>query len=411
MLAGNREKKVSGSRRIFGRLYAKFLLVLLSFGLVFILGYITGGGDLSFIKLQDRRLNVQNSLPDNLDYSSVEQVYDSLRLNYEGDLDADTLLDGLKEGLAQASGDPYTEFLNAEEAESFDEELSGSFSGIGAELSKEKEAIVIVAPIDGYPAEKAGLRPKDIVAEINGESTYNLSVTEAVNKIRGPVGTKVTLTVIRGGTQELSMEITRAQITIPSVTSEILPGNIGYLKVSRFGPDTTKLAREAAASFKRASVKGIVLDLRSNPGGLLDAAVDLSGLWLKKGEVILEEKRGGKTVKTFRASGNPILNGVPTVVLINEGSASASEITAGALKDNNRATLVGEKTYGKGSVQQLVEFKDDTVLKVTIARWYTPGGKNIDQEGIEPDETVERTDEDFENDRDPQKDKAIELLK
>lgn len=393
-----------------GRRFAKLLIGVLSLTFVFLLGYITAGGTLSLARLTDDKLSIENKLPEDLDYSSVEQVYDSLRLNYEGELDEASLIDGLKAGLAQASGDPYTEYLNAEAAQDFDDELSGNFSGIGAELSRDQDVIVIVAPIAGYPAEKAGLRPKDVISKIDGEAAYNISVTEAVKKIRGPSGSKVTLTVIRDGSQELSFDITRAQITIPSVTSEILADNIGYLKISRFGPDTTRLAREAAATFQQRKVSGVVLDLRSNPGGLLDAAVELSSLWLDKGQVVLEEKRASKTVKTYRATGDPLLGNVPTMVLINEGSASASEITGGALRDHGKAKLIGAKTFGKGSVQQLVEFRNGSVLKVTIARWFTPGGENIDQEGIEPDTAVERSDEDFEQDRDPQKEAAIEQL-
>jgi carboxyl-terminal processing protease len=224
-------------------------------------------------------------------------------------------------------------------------------------------------------------------------------------------GTKVKLKIIRDASKELDFEITRAQITIPSVESEILPGNIGYLKISRFSDDTASLSRDAANSFKKAGVKGVILDMRSNPGGLLDASVDVSSLWLPPGKTILEEKREGVVVKTFKAKGTAVLQGIPTVVLINEGSASASEITAGALKDNGAATLMGVKSFGKGSVQQLDKLPGGAILKVTIARWFTPSGKNIDKEGIEPDQKVERTDDDIKNNKDPQKDKAIEFLK
>lgn len=393
------------------RSVTKLATTLVLVGLIFTAGYAFGNGTLLPNSLRNSNQSAQNNLPDNLNYSSVEQVYDSLRANYDGELNADDLLDGLKEGLAQATGDPYTEYLNAEESADFDEQLTGSFTGIGAELSKENEVIVIVAPIAGFPAEKAGLRPQDIITEVDGESALDMSVSEAVKKIRGPEGTKVKLKTIREGEMsELEFEITRAQINIPSVTSEILSGNIGYMKISRFGDDTTELARAVANDFKQKAVKGVILDVRNNPGGLLNASVDLAGIWVNRGETVLEEKRGGKTVKTYRATAGAILNGVPTIVLINEGSASASEITAGALKDHDLARLLGETTFGKGSVQQLVEFKDDTVLKVTIARWYTPGGKNIDEEGIEPDEKIERTNEDYAANRDPQKDKALELL-
>lgn len=390
---------------------AKLFITIIGISVIFGLGYGIGNGDLSLVRLANRQSPISDDLPENLDYSSVEQVYDSLRVSYDGELKTENLIKGLKQGLAQASGDPYTEYLSSEETEDFGEQLSGSFTGIGAELSKDKEAIVVVAPLAGYPAEKAGVRPKDIISKINDESTFNMTITEAVNKIRGPKDSKVTLTVIRGGTQELKFEITRDQISIPSVTNEILEGNIGYIKISRYGEDTADLTRQAALTMKQANVKGIILDLRNNPGGLLPASVDVSSLWLDKGQTVLDEKRGGKTVKTYSASGNKLLGDIPTIVLINEGSASASEITAGALKDHGKARLLGTKTYGKGSVQQLVDLRDQDLLKVTVGRWFTPGGKNIDKEGIEPDEKVERSEEDFKAERDPQKDKALELLR
>lgn len=356
------------------------------------------------------RQSTQKNAPENLDYRSVEQLYDILRQDFDGQLDAGKLLDGLKQGLASASGDDYTEYLNAEAAREFDDELNGTFSGIGAELSKDKSVIVIVSPIAGFPAEKAGLKPKDVIAEIDGKSAVDISVSEAVNKIRGPENTSVKLKIIRGGTQELDFDIQRRQITIPSVESEILEGDIGYLKITRFSEDTDALAEQAASKFKTAAVKGVILDMRNDPGGLLNAAVDVSGIWLPEGKTILQERRNDVTIKTFSSRGPAILNGIKTVVLINEGSASASEIVAGALKDNGVATLIGVKSFGKGSVQQLERLPDGGVLKVTIARWFTPGGKNIDKEGITPDQEVKRSDEDFKNNKDPQKDAAIEFL-
>lgn len=390
-------------------------LQLLSGGLaavlIFGLGVAVGDNRIAIGPRAVFNNNQNPTLPADLDYKTVEQVYDSIKANYDGELTTESLLDGLKEGLAKSTGDPYTEYLNPKAAKDFDDGLNGTFSGIGAELGKDKELISVVAPISGFPAEKAGLRPKDIIAEIDGESAYDLSVSEAVSKIRGEAGTKVKLKVIRSGNEQLEFEITREKITIPSVTSEILEGNIGYLKVSRFSEDTTKLSTEAATKFKAANVSGVILDVRGDPGGLLEASVDLSSLWLDKGKIILQEKRGEVVVKTYNAKGNPILKGIPTVVLINEGSASASEITAGALRDNNAATLIGVKTYGKGSVQSLVRLGDGGVLKVTIAKWFTPAGRNINKEGIEPDQEVKRSEEDFTANRDPQRQAALDFLK
>lgn len=392
---------------LFTRTLAILLIVIVAFyvGIGVGSGTIVFGGDSLF------RKSVSKGMPADLDYSSVEQMYDVLRKEFDGQLDSEKLVDGLMQGMAKASGDRYTEYLNAEEAKEFDEDLNGSFSGIGAELSKDKNAIVIVAPIAGYPAEKAGLKPRDIIAEINGETAYDIGVSEAVSKIRGPVGTNVKLKVIRENSEELNFDITRQTITIPSVEHSVQEGNIGYMKISRFADDTDELAQQAAIEFKQKNVKGVVLDLRSNPGGLLDVSVEVASQWLPKGKTVLQEKRDGVTIRDYKSKGYANLWGIPTVVLVDEGSASASEILAGALKDNGAATLMGAKTFGKGSVQQLEHLRDGGVLKVTIARWFTPGGKNIDKEGIEPDKKVERTADDIKAGKDPQKDAALNSLR
>lgn len=384
------------------------VFVIAAFVAVFAFGLGVGNGTITFS--DGRYGSVSKDLPKDLNYTDVEELYDRLRKSFDGQLSEQDLLEGLKRGLVNATGDQYTEYLTPEEAKEFSEDLNGTFSGIGAELSKDEKYIVIVAPIDGFPAQKAGLLPKDAIVEIDGENAYDISVTEAVNKIRGPVGTKVKLKVIRGEREELDFEITRDTITIPSVESEILKGNIGYLKVTRFSDDTRALARQAANEFKSKNVKSVILDLRSNPGGLLDAAVDLSGIWLPRGKTVLQEKRDGVVIRTYDSGGPATLAGIPTVVLINEGSASASEITAGALKDNGAATLMGEKSFGKGSVQTLENLPNGGVLKVTIARWFTPNGKNIDKEGIEPDTKVTRSADDIKNNKDPQRDAALKFL-
>ena len=387
-------------------------LIIFGFTAIFLLGLFIGNGRINVgdnLKLHQTSSN--KNLPANLNYSTVEAIYDKLKQDFDGELKEDQLIDGLKKGLVEAAGDQYTEYMNTKEAEDFQSSLDGSFSGIGAELGEEKGAIVIVAPISGFPADKAGIRAKDVLVKINDESALDLSVSEAVTKIRGPEGTKVKIKVVRDGKQELDFDITRQQITIPSVEYSIDENNIGYMKISRFSEDTASLSQKAANEFKSKNVKGVIVDLRNDPGGLLDASVDVSSIWLPKDKVILEEKRGGKTIKTYKSTGTNILGGIPTVVLINEGSASASEITAGALKDNGAAQLVGNKSYGKGSVQQVSPLNEGGVLKITVARWYTPNGKNINEEGIEPDKKVEITDENIKDKQDPQKQAAIELLK
>lgn len=383
------------------------LLVLIIAGVIFGSGWLVGGNKISFGVSK----NLNYSKSDNSDDISVEglqELYDDLKENYDGELDSQALLDGLKDGMVAAAGDTYTEYFSVEETDEFNSQLNGTFEGIGAELGKEGSFIVIIAPIKGTPAEKAGIRPQDIIIEIDGESSTDITVTEAVKKIRGEKGTTVTLTIIRDG-EQLVVPIIRETIDIPSVEYRIEDG-IGIIEISRFSDDTTALVKTAAQKFLDSGVKKVVLDMRGNPGGLLDQAVGVSSVWLSKGSTVLEEKRGGETIKTFTTSDSPILREVKTVVLIDKGSASASEIVAGALKDNGVASLLGETSYGKGSVQQLINLSNGGSLKVTIARWYTPNGKNIDKEGIEPDTKVERTLEDIKADRDPQLDAAKQQL-
>lgn len=350
------------------------------------------------------------ALPDDLSYESIENLYDVLRRNYDGELTEGQLLDGLKEGLAHATGDPYTVYLNGEKAQQFEDDLNGTFTGIGAELGLEDELLTVIAPLDGFPAQKAGLRPQDTILAIDGEDTFNITIEEAVSKIRGEEGTDVTLSILRGEGERLDITITRAEIKLPSVEYEVLEGNVGYVQVSRFGDDTVELAKEAANSLKGQGVRGVVLDLRNNSGGFLQGAVDVAGIWLNN-KVVVEQRRGEKVIDSLTTGRSPLLEGVPTVVLINEGSASASEIVAGALQDHKAATLVGKTSYGKGSVQSLEHIRDDDgILKVTIARWFTPNGNNIDKEGIRPDIEAEFTEEDYENDTDTQRDRALEVL-
>ena len=388
------------SRRIIGAL----TVVLVAF----VAGVAVGRGNLDIFGT--KAISVNSSLSNQLDYSSVNQVYKILKTDFDGNLNQSKLIDGLKTGLVSAAGDPYTEYFNPTDAKSFNDELTGSITGIGAELgTDDQNNIVIVSPLDGYPAQKAGLQPHDIVAAINGTTTQGMSVDAAVTKIRGNAGTNVTLTIVRGAAKPFDVTITRQKITVPSVKYEE-DGNIGYLQVTQFTNDTVSLAQKAAQEFKAKNVKGVVLDLRGDPGGYLSAAVGLSSLWLNNGQTVVQERRGSTVVGTEYANGDNILKGLPTVVLINAGSASASEITAGALHDNGDAQLVGVKSFGKGSVQQVVNLPDGSELKVTIARWYTPKGKNIDKQGITPDVTVQNSDQDTAAGKDPQKDKAFALV-
>lgn len=352
---------------------------------------------------------VRSDSPRSLDFTQLNEVYQALRANYDGKLDSQALVDGAKHGLVAAAGDPYTVYFNAKEAAEFQGDLDGSFQGVGAELGKRSNKLTVISTLDDSPAKKAGLLAGDIIIKVNKEEATGWSVEQAVSKIRGDKGTVVKLTVIRGGeTKEFS--ITRDAITNPSVKTEITSDGIGSVRISRFGEDTAGLVSRAAEEFMAKKVKGIVVDVRGNGGGYLQAAQDVAGLWLDS-KVVVTERKSGLVTDTLKTGSNPLLAGVKTVVLVDGGSASASEILAGALADHGAAVLVGEKTFGKGSVQVVKDIKDGGQVKVTVAKWYTPKGRNISKEGIEPLHKVDTSLEDINAGRDPQKDKALELLR
>lgn len=377
---------------------------------LFAAGWAIGNGRLSFGQLSSIRSN--KDLPGNLNYNGVEKLYTELVKNYDGKIEYDSLNTGLKKGLVDSLGDPYTQFFSAKEASEFRDSLDGKFEGIGAELGKDvNNNLIVVAPLDGSPASEAGLRAKDIITKIDGNDAGQLTVSEAVSKIRGVKGSTVTLTIYRQTEgKELDIAIIRQTIDLPSVKSE-MKDKTCIIKIRQFSDDTNDLARDAANGCVKNNATAVVLDLRSNPGGLVDAAVGVSSLWLDKDQTVLTERRGGEIKETLKATGSPVLGSLKTVVLIDSGSASASEIVAGALKDNSKATLVGQKSYGKGSVQTTIKLLNDEMVKITIARWYTPSGKNIDKEGISPDVSVNMSEDDYKTGNDSQLDKALEELK
>jgi len=376
---------------------------------LFVFGLLVGQGR---INLTGQSTTANTNLSSKLDYSQLDEVYSTLRQNYNGTLTDQQVLDGLKHGLAASTNDPYTVFMTAKEATDFSGSLQGTISGIGAKLELDEDKnVVIAAPLAGSPAEAAGLRAKDILISIDGKSAYGLSVNDAVKKVRGEKGTKVKLTILRNKSEQLDFTITRDTIKIPSVVTKTLDdGKIGYIQVSQFSDDTDELAQKAAAKFKSDGVTKIILDLRDNPGGEVTTAVNLSSLWLTPGDTIVQQRRGTEVTDTQVATEVNTLHGMPTVVLLNAGSASASEITALALKDNGAATLMGETSYGKGVVQQLFPFKDGSSLKVTVAKWYSPKGTNIDKKGIKPDTEVKMTEEAYQSGTDLQLNAAVTYL-
>ena len=342
-----------------------------------------------------------------IDLSSVQKTYQDLIANYDGKLDTQKLIYGANRGLVEAAGDPHTAYMDPDETKEFDKSLSGQIGGgIGAEIGLRNNKPTIIKPLENSPAQKAGIKAGEVIVKVNDESSSDWSVDKVVSKIRGEIGTSVKLTLLsEGRTREVS--VVRQNIVSPAVESEV-DGEIGILKVNRFGDDTVSLSRKYASEFVEKGVKKVILDLRNNPGGTVGAAQGLLGIWLDN-QIAMTERRGSEIVKTLRTTGTPILGNMKTVVLINGNSASASEITAGALREYGKATLIGQKSYGKGSVQIVLGLPGGSQMKVTEARWYTPKGKNIDKTGIEPDVKIDLSSDDINNNVDPQMDKAKSL--
>ena len=342
-----------------------------------------------------------------IDLSSVQKTYQELIANYDGKLDTQKLIYGANRGLVEAAGDPHTAYMDPDETKEFDKSLSGQIGGgIGAEIGLRSNKPTIIKPLENSPAQKAGIKAGEAIVKVNDEASSDWSVEKVVSKIRGEVGTSVKLTLLSDG-QTREVSVVRQNIVSPAVESEI-DGEIGILKVNRFGDDTVSLSRKYASEFVDKGVKKVILDLRNNPGGTVGAAQGLLGIWLDN-QIAMTERRGSEIVKTLRTTGTPILGNMKTVVLINGNSASASEITAGVLREYGKATLVGQKSYGKGSVQIVLGLPGGSQMKVTEARWYTPKGKNIDKTGIEPDVKVDLLSDDVNNNVDPQMDKAKSL--
>lgn len=379
-------------------------VMILAFIFVAGIGYVAGGinsGALSG--------NINSLLgKGDIDLTSVQETYRALESNFDGDLDKKKLIEGANKGLVDAAGDQYTVFMNKKESTSFDDALSGNIGGgVGVEVGMRNNVPTVVRVLQDNPAEKSGVMINDIITKVNGESTEGKTLTEVTTAIRGEVGTTVKLTVLRNG-EEKEFNITREQVNNPSAYGQIKDG-VGILTITRFDDETGSLARAVAMDFKNKGVKGVVVDLRGNGGGYVTAAQAVAGIWLDR-QLVTTERTKGKVTEELKSTGSPILNGVKTVVLVNGSSASASEIVAGALHDHKVATLVGETTFGKGSVQKLVNLSDGATLKVTIARWYTPRGVNISEKGIVPDTTVVRSADDINAGRDPQLEAALKAI-
>ena len=342
------------------------------------------------------------------DFSALDEVYNKIKTEYDGEISDAALIEGAKAGLAEATGDKYTTYMTAEEAADFNKTLHGDAgNGIGVVISLRDGYVRVTRTLPDNPARKAGILAGDIIYKVNGEEVYNLSSDEIAQKMRGDAGTEVEVTVVRDG-EEKTFKMVREAIN--NVSADITyDGDTAIIIVTRFDTDTGKLIQNFAKDFEKKGIKKVILDLRGNGGGYVSAAKDLLSLWIDGDKILIQKTKGVTSETTYATRGGALLKDMKTAVLVNGGTASASEIVAGALKDYNKATIIGETTYGKGVVQSLYTLSDDTLLKVTTAHWYTPKETSIDQVGITPDIEIKRTYADINSGKDPQMDEAKKL--
>lgn len=394
------------------------LLLAIIFGSGFFIGQISRPS----VEEVEGLTNKELGQPTLIDFSLFWDAWRIIEKKYvdRDDLDRQNMIYGAIAGLLKSLDDPYSVFMEPEESKKFIDDMGGSFEGIGAEVGIRKGVLTIIAPLEGMPAQKAGLKAGDKVLKVDDTLTADLSLDEAVSLIRGQKGTEVVLLITREEWDEAKeIKIIRDTIKIPIIKWEILASgeadgkedNIAHIQFYHFTENASKEFSEVVKEILNSQVKGIVLDLRNNPGGYLETSVDIASWFLPHNEIVVIEDFGNGQDNKYRSKGYGDLEDIPTVILINQGSASASEILAGALRDIKGIKIVGQKSFGKGSVQQLEKLKGGSSIKITVAKWLTPSGLSIRDEGITPDIEVEITEEDIDEMRDPQLNKALELLK
>lgn len=393
------------------------LVSLLIIGVVLAVGIYIGYYHRSDIDKVSSVINKEPQVETAADFSAFWKAWNILNKEsiYKDKISDQDRVWGAISGLASSFGDPYTVFFPPEENKQFKEEIKGSFDGIGAEIGIKDNVLTVVAPLKGTPAYNAGIKAGDKILKIDDTMTDNMTTDRALELIRGVRGTNVSLTILRPGENNTRhFIITRDKIQVPTIETELRDDGIFVIRFYSFSENSVSLFKDALVEFIKSKSNKLIIDLRSNPGGYLDAAVNIGSWFIDEGDVILKESSGdvsSKDTKIYRSHGPRLFNeNLKLVVLVDGGSASASEILAGALKEHGIATLVGTKTYGKGSVQELLKITDETSLKVTIANWYTPNGVSISLQGLTPDVVVNFTENDLKNKRDVQMEKAVEIL-
>ncbi len=386
--------------------YKRIAIIITIIGLIF-MSFVAG----YFIK----EVKIARAFfgPQDTDFSLIMEAYQILKNNFvdPDEIDNRKMIHGAIAGMVEALRDPYTVFFNPEDTKRFLDDADGKFEGVGMEVGKRDNQFQVIAPLKGTPADLAGLMPGDLILRIDGVETANLSVEESVNLIRGPKGTEVVLSVFRAGWDDpREFLIIRDVIELPSLEWEMINGNIAHIKFYHFYKNADSDFKKIALEIMNSSARGIILDMRSNSGGYLEVSREIGGWFLEKGEVfVIEDSIKGSTEEKTRGTGR--LSQYPIVVLMDKGSASAAEILAGALRDNREVQIIGETSFGKGSIQRLENLSDGSTIKVTVARWLTPNGYTISGKGLDPDVKVEMILEEYESGMDSQLEKAIEVIK
>lgn len=408
-------KKYKGKRKKTFIIVGLIIVFILSNFMFFYIGNLFAFNGLSLISVSEDVAKDISEIKDVKKYELLFQVRDALLTKYDGELDDNSLLEAAIKGMTQSVNDPYTVFMNASEYKAFEDQIEGHFVGIGAQLGIKDDKITVVSPIEGSPAEKAGLKAGDVILKVDGNEITEPNLDKTIATIRGEKGQEVTLTVLREGSEYLDISIVRDEIKVISVKGEIIDGDIGYIQISSFDEDVAKDFKNKIVELKSQGMKGMILDLRGNPGGSLSEAVNVASQFIPKGKIVTytidkyDKKQEAKSV-------GGEAEGMPLVILIDGGSASASEVVTGALRDYEAGTIIGTTSFGKGIVQQLIEFKDGNGgLKVTTSKYYTPNGENIHKIGIKPDIEVEIPkdilEKEYDRSTDPQFNKGLEVIK